>query len=71
MGLVQGCCKANMAEWKATKGKKGSQTPGIKKGESCQSKPLYRYLAKSSRSYKHPKYLEWCKKMDARNNSSK
>ncbi|MFH1209361.1 MAG: hypothetical protein V1663_01055 [archaeon] len=40
-----------------------SQTPGKMKGENCKSTILDRHMAKTSRSYKHPKYSAWCTKM--------
>jgi hypothetical protein len=47
---------------------KASQTPGRQKGETCKADKLKKYMARSSRSYKHPLYGEWCRKMDILNN---
>lgn len=46
------------------KRKKGSQTPGSAKGANCQADSLQRWMAKTSRSYKHPEYGSWCRRMD-------
>ena len=43
-------CKINR------KAKRGSRTPG---SEKCKIRPLDRYLAKRSRSYKHPEFKNW------------
>ena len=54
-----------MHNWKTKKDRKkknGSQTAGKTKGENCKATPLEKYLAKSSRSHKHPAYAEWCEK---------
>lgn len=59
-----------MKDWKNSiikKARKGSQTPGNKKGESCQADFLKKYYAKSSRSRKDPGYDGWCKRMDGLN----
>ena len=38
---------------------RGNATPGKMKNKQCQATPLKRYLAKRSRSYKHPDYDNW------------
>lgn len=56
--------------WKRKKNRKlkmVSRTPGSQKGERCQAKPLQRYMAKKSRSYKHHSYRTWCEEMNKRN----
>lgn len=49
-------------DWCKKKNKKklrASRTPG--KGKPlCVAKPLQKYFAKRSRSYKHPEYETWC-----------
>ena len=49
--------------WKARKLKKsnGSQTAGKDKGLNCRATPLEKWMASSSRSYKHPRYGDWVK----------
>lgn len=46
------------------KRRKGSQTPGSTKGVTCKADTLDKFMAKRSRSYKHPLYGDWCKKCD-------
>lgn len=46
---------------------KGSQTPGKQKQESCKADVDKKYFARNSRSYKHPDYAKWCKRMDTLN----
>jgi hypothetical protein len=41
---------------------KRSVTAGKDKAEFCQATQLDKYMARSSRSYKHPGYSDWCKK---------
>lgn len=57
---------SNMGNWKSKilrKHNKGSQTPGHKKNaQRCQASPLDKWMAKASRSYKHPQYHDWCVK---------
>jgi hypothetical protein len=51
-----------MHDWKITKIRKqskGSHTPGSQKTKQCQTTPLKKFLAKRSRSYKHPQYENW------------
>ena len=59
---------------KVQKGK-GSQTPGKKKGPTCQLTPVGGYPRKAflrSRSYKMGEaYSEWCRFMDGLNGNSK
>lgn len=38
---------------------RGSQTPGSVKGKSCIASVEQRWMAKTSRSYKHPNYDAW------------
>jgi hypothetical protein len=60
-GTGAGWCKKR--ELKAKNHVKG-HTPGSTKGISCKASNLQRYMAKTSRSYKHPDYktwLEWCR----------
>ena len=62
--------KGTMGSWQAKKSNKrtsGSQTSGILKGKGCVADMMQRYMAKSSRSYKDPKYGDWCRKMDKMN----
>lgn len=59
-----------MKDYKAKQMRKkarGSQTPGRQKGESCQASSLDRYMAKSSRSYKHKGYGVWLEKVRKQN----
>lgn len=52
----------SMATWrqrKRRKAGKGSQTPGKDKN-GCSSSPLDRTIARRNRSWKHPKYPQWC-----------
>lgn len=58
-----------MQTWRANRLSRGkpSQTPGITKGDSCRADFRKRYFATRSRSYKDPKYGEWCQAMDALN----
>ena len=54
------------AGWKSKKMVKktrGNQTPGHQKGESCKASTLDRYMAKTSRSYKHPNFGAWSAKI--------
>ena len=53
-----------MGSWKTRKNAKkgkGSQTPGSKKGASCQATAIEKWMARASRSYKDPRYSQWCK----------
>lgn len=45
---------------------RGKQTAGRTKGERCKTSPIDGYMAKKSRSYKHPNYRAWCEKMRKR-----
>jgi len=59
-----------MGSWKEqtfSKKRKGSQTPGKAKGESCQADMNKRFFAKNAHSYKDPGYGAWCAAMDALN----
>ena len=59
-----------MGDWRSKKSNKrthSSQTAGILKGGSCIATVTDRYFAKKSRSYKDPKYAEWCAKCDKLN----
>lgn len=73
IGGVKSCHLAGGA-WKAKqiahKGK-ASQTPGKKKGESCQTDADKQFYSKRSRSYKYPGYSDWCKRMDRMNGGQK
>lgn len=40
----------------------GSSTPGSTKGENCMASSMDRFMAKYSRSYKHPEYNGWCRR---------
>lgn len=40
-------------------GRKPSRTSGRDKQENCKASALEKWMAKKSRSYKHPKYQEW------------
>lgn len=57
-----------MGTWKAKKLKNGgkkSQTPGRQKNpETCQADAMKKFMARSSRSYKHPQYAAWCAQCD-------
>jgi len=53
------------------KRRKGSQTPGKTKGETCKADAMDKFMAKRSRSYKHPLYAQWCKKVDRWHNRRK
>ena len=53
---------AGMYAKRNTKGTRGSQTVGSIKSETCQANATKRYMAKSSRSYKHRDYLSWLEK---------
>jgi hypothetical protein len=56
------------AWWKRKRDKKKtkrSQTPGRDKVETCQASAEDRWMAKTSRSYKHKQYHNWCLKMEA------
>ena len=60
----------SMVDWKSKqieKKRKGSQTPGSAKGDSCKASAMQRYFAKSSRARYHPYYGAWCEKMDKLN----
>jgi len=55
-----------MFDWKRTierKRARGNQTPGSTKGKRCQATAIDRYMAKSSRSYKHKDYPAWLERM--------
>lgn len=55
-----------MGTWKKRqidKKSRGSQTPGSKKAETCQADAMKKYFARSSRSYKHSGYADWCARM--------
>ena len=55
-----------MFDWNRKKERKvrvQSQTSGSIKGENCKASYMDKYMAKSSRSYKHKDYPAWCKKM--------
>lgn len=39
---------------------RGSRTPGSTKGDNCKASKKERFMAKRSRSYKHPEYENWC-----------
>lgn len=41
------------------KNRQKGQTAGKTKGANCQATALERYMAKTSRSYKHPLYSHW------------
>lgn len=43
------------------KGKRASRTPGRMKHDNCKATTLERFMAKRSRSYKHPAYGDWLK----------
>ena len=54
------------AGWKQKihgKRKRGHQTPGSLKGLSCKASTTDRYMAKTSRSYKHRDYPAWLEKV--------
>jgi hypothetical protein len=53
-------------KWREEKRAK-SQTPGRQKTEWCQADKTKRFMATKSRSYKHPRYQQWCEKMDSIN----
>lgn len=53
------------------KRRKGSQTPGKTKGVTCKADAMDKYMAKRSRSYKHPLYSAWCRKVDRQNGRRK
>lgn len=38
---------------------KASRTPGKLKNESCQTNPIKRFFACSTKAYKHPQYEVW------------
>lgn len=38
-----------------------SRTPGSSKGENCKASQLFKWMAKTSRAYKHKYYWNWCK----------
>jgi len=44
--------------------RKRSITDGRTKGPKCEATSVDRYMAKTSRSYKHRDYKEWCEKKD-------
>lgn len=49
---------------KANRGK--GITSGSTKGDNCKASSIDRYMAKTSRSYKHPGYRSWFEKTDLR-----
>lgn len=55
---------------KAKKLKKASRTSGWTKGDTCKASSLERYFVTKSRSYKHPLYNNWAKKVIRWNNTS-
>lgn len=55
----------------AMRGARPSQTPGKSKGSTCQADTRKKFFARNAKSYKHPGYGEWCKKMDAENKISR
>lgn len=63
--------KTAMGTWKQKKIKaKKSQTPGKKKGDSCQRivKSLDKgYFGRTSKSYKDPRYSDYCALIDTYN----
>lgn len=56
-------------KWKSSRQHTPSQTPGKLKGESCKTNPMKSFFAKRGCSYKHPGYSDWCRQMDALNQS--
>jgi len=59
-----------MGSWKSKKSDKrtyASHTAGKDKQENCKATVMDRYFAKRARSYKHPRYGEWCRKCDGLN----
>lgn len=62
--------RKGMGTWKTrifAKKSRASQTPGKKKGESCRADFMKKFMARRSRSYKHPLYSQWCRACDAMN----
>jgi len=54
-------------EQKFSKKRKGSNTIGRTKGETCQADVNKRFFAKNAHSYKAQGYGAWCVAMDALN----
>ena len=51
---------------KRLKQTKGSNTSGkMKDKDRCQASQLDKYMAKRNRSYKHPEYGTWLRKMNS------
>jgi hypothetical protein len=64
----------SMGTWKKkkiAKNMRGSQTPGRAKAESCQADVMKKFMARRSRSYKHPLYGQWCARMDSLNSGTR
>lgn len=63
-----------MHDWQSKierKKRKQSHTDGKQKGGTCQADYLKRYMAKSSRSYKHPDYTSWLERVREWNGGKK
>ena len=52
--------EATGALWKTRKLRKPSRCTGKEKGYKCIKNPLFKYMAKQSRSYKHRDYQAYC-----------